>query len=234
MNKYAKHILISLGVLIALGLIALLVRNYYSQFSALRDNTKDLKTILALLRDYSAYDVVIFLILLIVVSGIPGAPASIFAIAAGICFGKLLGATISAIGFSLGNMLDVFALTFVDGLMKKERTNKYLDAIINMEHPRIGLIIGYAVPFIPSFMTSMAAVKMKTSSWQTVSCIILGSTPIAFIYAFGGDELMKQHWISAILFILLAAALIFLVIFIFKDWKKIIERTKSANLFTKK
>ena len=108
MNKYAKHILISLGVLIALGLIALLVRNYYS---------------------------------------------------------------------------------------RGQDENKFL---------------------------------------ATVSCIIRGSTPIAFIYAFGGDELMKQHWTSAILFILLAAALIFLVIFIFKDRKKIIERTKSANLFTKK
>ncbi|CUS26398.1 hypothetical protein FC70_GL001490 [Paucilactobacillus oligofermentans DSM 15707 = LMG 22743] len=234
MNKYVKHILITLEIIIALSLTAVLIKNYYPQFSTMWSNSHDLKSLLALLRNYSTSDVIVFSTLIIVVSAIPGAPASIFAIAAGICFGKLLGVTVSAIGFSLGNIIDVYALTFVDGLMKKERTNKYLDAIINMRHPRVGLVIGYAIPFIPSFMTSMAAVKMQTSQLQTISCIILGSTPIAFIYAFGGDALVNQHWVMAIILILIAAALIFLVIIIFKDRKSIIERTKNTKLFTKK
>lgn len=162
-------------------------------------------------------------------AAIPGAPSSVFAIASGICFGKLLGFTVSFIGFTIGNIITVLAITKIDGLISSDKHHGLTDRIMKMQHPRIGLIIGYMVPFIPTVMTSIAAVKMNISRWQLITCIIIGSIPASLLYALGGDQLMHQHWSRGIVLILLSILLAVLLVVIFIDRKKIEKKIKTEH-----
>lgn len=86
-----------------------------------------------------------------------------------------------------------------------------------MRHPRLGLSIGYAVPMLPTLLVNYAAIEMKLSWRNKLICIFLGSLPVSFLYAFGGDELIFGNIKVTIIAILIVVLMIALYDFIRRD-----------------
>ncbi|WP_259613752.1 VTT domain-containing protein [Latilactobacillus curvatus] len=77
-----------------------------------------------------------------------------------------------------------------------------------MQHPALGVLIGYAVPMIPTAFVNLAAGDTHlTPRAQGLACFG-GSTIVAFIYAFAGDLLiLKQDWKSLLILLIVAVVI---------------------------
>ena len=54
-----------------------------------------------------------------------------------------------------------------------------------MRHPKIGVMLGYMIPVIPSSMVNFAADAMKLPLQQIVMSIVIGVIPSSVLYACG-------------------------------------------------
>jgi uncharacterized membrane protein YdjX (TVP38/TMEM64 family) len=89
-----------------------------------------------------------------------------------------------------------------------------LDDLLKMQHPRLGLVLAYAVPFIPNPLVHVAAAELRIPRQQMVGLILAGSLPTAFAYAFGGDAVLRfrpGRLTVAALIIIALAGLIWLI-----------------------
>ncbi|MFD1485725.1 TVP38/TMEM64 family protein [Lacticaseibacillus baoqingensis] len=131
-------------------------------------------------------------LLLIGVSLIPGAPNSVIAILSGVCLGAPLGFVVNVIGLSVGNSIGALFVDRVEARRhRQQQPSRLLEALLKMRHPRLGVLIGYAVPFIPNTLVHVAAGELALSRRMLVSTVALGSIPTAFFYAFGGDAVLQ-------------------------------------------
>lgn len=163
----------------------------------------------------------IVIALIAVMTAIPFMPISIICIAIGAGYGGLIGGLINVIGISLGN-LAVIGVFQVTGLSRKiaAHDSRIIDDIAKMHHPLWGLTIGYSVPFISTLFVDITALHLHYTLKQLWLPVLLGSVPIAFIYAYGGN-LFNSGDLRVGIFILLAMLLLAsLTILIKKDRKK--------------
>jgi len=193
----SKHQLISVAAVLAALLIVLLAIRYHGTWEMLREQVFDQAAIVAQVRRHRAVDILLVVPLLICFSIIPGAPVATISVIAGICFGKGLGAVLNIIGITLGNLI---AQRVFNRVTEKQtaKPSKIVDAIENMRHPLLGIIIGYTIPFIPTSLVSLAAVKTGVTPRKLALATLVGSIPTAVIYACGGDELIKAHFKNAL------------------------------------
>lgn len=62
-----------------------------------------------------------------------------------------------------------------------------------MRHPKIGVMLGYMIPVIPSSMVNFAADAMKLPLQQIVMSIVIGVIPSSVLYACGGEALFHGY-----------------------------------------
>ncbi|MCM6796805.1 VTT domain-containing protein [Levilactobacillus brevis] len=89
-----------------------------------------------------------------------------------------------------------------------------------MRHPRLGLSIGYAIPMLPTVLVNYTALELRPSFATTFSCIVMGSLPVSFLYAFGGDELLSGNIKTVILAVVLVLLLVGLYEIIRRDQRR--------------
>ncbi len=145
------------------------------------------------------------------------APSSVVAIFTGVCLGDWAGFLVSAAGLTAGNLIQSGVLKLLADRRDKAPTNRLYKALVSMKHPRIGLLIGYAVPMIPTMLVNVASVRLRVSARSHVLVCLLGSTLVAAIYAFGGDALIRGNRRLLITVIIAFVALSALILFIRKD-----------------
>lgn len=92
-----------------------------------------------------------------------------------------------------------------------------------MRHPLLGIMIGYTVPFIPTSLVSLAAVKTAVTQRQLAIATLIGSMPTAIIYAWGGDELINAHFKNALLLIGVLILLVGLLWLIHHDRQRTVD-----------
>ena len=155
----------------------------------------DSKYLMKTLRANPEQDIYILPLLLILTTVIPGVPVAFIAIMSGVLMGKKLGLLINLVGLATGNILvQLFAKKINRDLKLQNKVTKEFTARVHrMKHPIIGLIIGYSIPIIPTFLVSVTASKMNFSKSQLMLITSACTFPTAFIYAYGGDELIKAH-----------------------------------------
>lgn len=160
------------------------------------------------IRHLGPYAFLVFGLLMIGVTLIPGAPTSAVALIIGACLGHWGGFVVNAIGLTIGNLLQVQLFARVRNHRSKKPDSRVYRALIKMQHPALGVLIGYAVPMIPTAFVNLAAGDTHlTPRAQGLACFG-DSTIVAFIYAFAGDLLiLKQDWKSLLILLIVAVVI---------------------------
>lgn len=186
-----KILLIGLGVIVAIGLAYLLYRDYRPEINLLLHPTSDTKEkLLILLRRHAVRDSIFLLCLIAVLNAIPGLSNSVLCVLAGLCYGAWLGLGINWLGNILGNVIVVALIRKID-FSKHFKKNKILTYLMNQSHPRIGLTIGFMIPFIPSVLVNYAAARLDVTWKQYLPMVVIGMLPTSYLYAFGGDAIFS-------------------------------------------
>ncbi|WP_165005374.1 MULTISPECIES: VTT domain-containing protein [unclassified Enterococcus] len=226
-KKNIRFILIGLG-LILIGLVGYrLYLEYQTDIRLLLDPKASKTQLLAHIRSHGFFAALLLVVLTAVMCAVPGIPTSVIGVIAGLSFGPFIGAGINVLGNALGNISAVFLMHRLKFLDKKTERNHWVQAIQQMKHPKIGVMLGYMIPIIPSSMVNFAAETIKLPLRQLVLSIIFGVIPSSVLYACGGEALFHGYNKTAVMLIAGVAVLIGLVVFIVKDRKN--SHSKRLN-----
>lgn len=219
-----KQLIMIIGGVIGLIMLALLVWRYWPTIEFVRTHQFNRTTFIHEFRGRGWIAMLPLTLLLAVVSMIPGAPNSVIAILNGVCLGAPLGFVTNAIGLTVGNTLGFWLVNRLDDLRKQQKPSRLLDDLLKMRHPRIGLALGYSVPFIPNMVVHVAASKLQVGSRRLEPLIMIGSLPTAFFYAFGGDAVLRLNLTRIIIAVVVIGGSVGLIWLIRRD-----RRTIAAN-----
>jgi len=205
MKFYQKILFVTFGSIGLIFLLFLIWSNYSDIINTL--STYDRQNLVNLLRHQGKHNALLFMAVIAIGSAIPGVPIAAVAILSGVCFGNWLGFSINVIGTVCGNILAIYILGSFPHKIHQSKFRPLADKLKSMRHPRIGLSIGYAVPMLPTLLVNYASLELNMSFKNKLSCIFLGSLPVSFLYAFGGNQLLfgntRNVIIAACLVILL-------------------------------
>ncbi len=89
-----------------------------------------------------------------------------------------------------------------------------------MKHPKIGIMVGYMVPIIPSSVINFATTTLNLQVREILMSIIIGVIPSSVLYACGGEALFHGYSKTALLLIASVLILTLLIVVIYKDHRK--------------
>lgn len=165
------------------------------------------------------------IIIVMLMTAIPFMPISVFCIAIGAAYGSVFGVFLNILGISLGNLLLLTVLKKTGlSVHIQDRNMKLIDDITKMRHPLLGLTIGYTIPVVPTLFVNLAAIHLDYRLRQLVLPVLVGSIPVAVIYALGGHLFRHGNVKIGIIVILIALLLYGLITIIKKD-----RRRKEAS-----
>lgn len=216
-----KIFFITIGLLILAGLFAAIWLNYRDIVENFFKYAFDRQTLINLLRHQGKHNTVLFMAVIAIGSAIPGIPIAAIAILSGICFGCWLGFGINICGIVIGNLLAINILGAFPHKIKPSRFRYLADRLKNMRHPRMGLSIGYSIPMLPTLLVNYAALELKMSLKNKTLCILIGSLPVSFLYAFGGDELIFGNTKAVVIAVVILLLLFGLYEIIRRDQKMV-------------
>lgn len=226
MKLWHKVVLITLGIVGLIELLLLIWLNYRPIVINFFTNF-DRQDLINLLRNQGKHNAVLFMAVIAIGSAIPGVPIAAIAILSGVCFGRWYGFGINIVGIVLGNLLAIYTLGLFPHKVKPSRFRPLADRLENMHHPRMGLSIGYAIPMLPTLLVNYAALELHLSLKNKALCILIGSLPVSFLYAFGGDELIFGNIKAVIITVILILLLFGLYEIIRRDQKLNIQKNES-------
>lgn len=217
MGNKRKTVLIIIGIIIALVVIAVLYHDYKPELQLVMHlNHHNQQVLLKMLRAKGPRDMGLLLLLVAVFAAIPGLSNSVICILAGLCYGPLIGFFINWLGNILGNFV-VLRLIKQISFSTKFKHRKLLEKLMHQKYPVLGLIIGYMVPVIPMVMVNYTSAQMKYLTVKfRLGAIALGVAPASFLYAFGGDAILKGDMRRIIIALVGIAVLIMLYLAIRK------------------
>jgi uncharacterized membrane protein YdjX (TVP38/TMEM64 family) len=92
---------------------------------------------------------------------VPGIPTSVISVIVGLSYGPFLGTLINVLGNTCGNILSIALMQHIKLFDQSKKSNRWVKAIREMKHPKIGVMIGYMIPFIPSSLINFAATTLN-------------------------------------------------------------------------
>lgn len=156
-KRQRKRLWLASGVVL-LGLVILLIGwQHQTAVFAFLDQWQNYRQYVLEIRHLGPYAFLVFGLLMIGVTLIPGAPTSAVALIIGACLGHWGGFVVNAIGLTIGNLLQVQLFARVRNHRSKKPDSRVYRALIKMQHPALGVLIGYAVPMIPTAFVNLAA-----------------------------------------------------------------------------
>lgn len=145
--------------------------------------------------------------LMLVAAVIPGAPTGAIALLNGTILGHVYGFAASFAGLTLGNLLQVALLRRAH---KHHTTRGIAGTVVHWltarRHPEWPLLLGYAIPLIPTAFVNLAAARVSLTPWARTWPCLFGSVVAALIYTFAAQLLvLHANWRILVLLIALAA-----------------------------
>ena len=213
-------------LLISSGLILILLVGYrlyleYQTDIQLFLNPKASKTqLLERIRSHGFSAALLLVFLTAIMCAVPGIPTSVIGVIAGLSFGPFSGTLINVLGNSLGNLVAIFLMHHIKFLDRKTETNHWVQSIRRMKHPKIGIMVGYMIPIIPSSVINFAADTMQLPLKILIAAIFIGVIPSSILYACGGEALFHGYNKTAVLLIVSVLLFVGLVVIIEKDRKR--------------
>lgn len=188
LNKWPFIILATVIIILALLVI-------YHDFRPVIDlllhyNHANQPKLLHLIHQHSFRDMIMLIIIIGCMNAIPGVSNSVICIFAGVCYGPLMGLIINWIGNIGGNCM-VAALINKINFSDRFKNSKMIKRLTQTKHPLIALTAGYMIPIVPSALVNYAVVQMGINRQRFLAMVTIGMLPTSYLYAFGGDAIMK-------------------------------------------
>ena len=208
MSKKQKTIFFSVITVLVILLIGFNVWYFHQQLTTLLGQFTNRQELIARFQAHEPFDMITFTLLLILCTWLPGAPVAIFAIVAGICFGHWTALALNAIAITIGNFSVADLLPEIWHAPERHTTGKLYQDLLKIRHPAVGILLGYAIPFIPSTVINLAAKRLIHNRPKLALLCFLGSLPTSTLYAFGGDAVLHGN-VKRLLIIVVIALLLF-------------------------
>lgn len=225
---FIKWSLILLGLLFIVIILLLLYQSFKPDLQAFMHPNAYAEKFTHLIRGHGLGDAVLLISLIAVLDAIPGLSNSFVCVFAGVCYGPWLGWLINIVGDVIGNLMISYIISKIDISKKARKMGDVVARIQHFKYPFIGVVAGLLIPVIPSFLADYVAVKLKFPLPKFIAAIILGVMPATFLYAFGGDALLKGNHKRIII-----ASCCILVLFLLYGWfykhKKGTEKSTPAK-----
>lgn len=219
-RKFWLRLIITLDAFLALVIIAFLIRDYYPQIKLLLDPARETRMLKHMFRNHGPKDMFLLLLLTATTSAIPALSSSVVCIFNGILFGPWIGLLLNVGGNTLGNIVVTFVLQKVGLRHESKKLGHVIEGISKFKNKMVGMIIGYMVPVIPSFLVNFTALKLKMKPQIQLICIVIGIFPSSFLYAFGGDAIFNDSDKKIILALVCLLALVGLYYVIRKKYQQ--------------
>lgn len=200
-----QQTIIKLGVVMILAII--LIKVYQPELALLtHPSPAHQRELISLVHQHGLGDTLLLITTIAILCSIPFAPNSVVCIFTGVCFGPFVGFLINWCGNIIGNGF-VAIMIKRSGISDQIRRKRAFDYLTQQRFPVVGLIIGFIVPVIPNLLVNCAASGLAVAKRQYLLAVSLGTLPIAFIYALGGNALFTMSFKKVIavvaLFVLL-------------------------------
>ncbi|EOH88802.1 TVP38/TMEM64 family protein [Enterococcus villorum] len=219
-TKTLRILLIVIGIILIIFIGYHLYLEYQSDIQLFFNPKASRQQLMESIRSHGFSSALILSLLMGIMCAVPGIPTSIIGVLVGLSFGPLIGTLINVFGNTCGNILSIFLMQHLKLFDHSKKNNRWVRAIRRMRHPKIGLMIGYMVPIIPSSVINFAATTLNLQIREILLSIILGVIPSSLLYACGGEALF--HGYSKMAMGLVASVLILtiLIVVIYMDHRK--------------
>lgn len=214
-RKLLKYALTFLGITISCLILYQLYLDYLPEIKLLFHFHGNYQQLIAMIRSHGPGNMVLVFVLNAICVAIPGVSNGIFCVLNGILYGPTLGFIINWISDILGQLL---LLSLIEKIYSGPNIehSKFSRLLQNQPYPEFAFSLGYAIPFIPSITVSFASLLVNKSLTKKIIPIIVGSIPLAFLYAYGGDSLLHlngKRLIATIAILIFIALIALLVLF---------------------
>ncbi|MGQ5709318.1 TVP38/TMEM64 family protein [Lactobacillus sp. PSON] len=227
-KKTTRIILFIIGIILGLLVLYKLYLNYLPELKLLLHfNHHNEELLIKMVRSHGIEDVVFLFILNVICVAIPGLSNGIFCVLNGVLYGPEGGFAINWVGDILGQIILMLLLQKLYNPDKFKHSKVY-KIITKSNFKQIVLTIGYMIPFIPSATVAYANLLINKKTKKRIIPIAIGTIPFAYLYAYGGDSILRLNGsrllkaIIAIVIIIIVAGIIVLVTL------KLKKHTKNA------
>lgn len=192
-HYFNRALLVGVAVILILLAAGVIYHDFKPEINLLLHyNHANQARLLRMIRSHSGRDMFLLMIIIALMNAIPGVSNSVICIFSGLCYGPLGGWIINWCGDVLGNCLVAALITRIH-FSAKDRHNKALQRLAYAKHPAMALTLGYMIPIIPSILVNYSVVTMGTSHKKFLTMVGIGMLPTSFLYAFGGDAILKGN-----------------------------------------
>lgn len=228
-QKIIRIMLFILGGILGLLLLYKLYLSYLPELKLLvHFDHHNEQLLVNMVRSHGIEDLAFLFILNTICVAIPGLSNGIFCVLNGILYGPAFGFIINWISDILGQLILMQLLHNLYDI-KHMSDSKIYKLLTTQKYPMIALTIGYLIPFIPSATVSYVNILInKNNLKKQLIPIIIGVSPFAYLYAYGGDSILHlntSRMIKAVIMIVIIALIAAAILFIMKSVKK---HTKKA------
>ena len=220
MQKKLRAILIIIGVLCILLIGYRLFLEYKPDIQLFLNPKASRKELMTSIRSHGISVAIILLLMTGVMCAVPGIPTSVIGVVVGLSYGPIIGTLINVLGNASGNILSILLMKHLKLLDQSKKSNQWVKAIREMKHPKIGAMVGYMIPLIPSSVINFAVITLNLKTREILLSIFLGVIPSSLLYACGGEALFHGYSKTAIFLVISVLLLSFLVVIIYKDRRK--------------
>ena len=228
-QKIIRIILFILGGILGLLLLYKLYLSYLPELKLLvHFDHHNEELLIKMVRSHGIEDLAFLFILNAICVAIPGLSNGIFCVLNGILYGPAFGFIVNWISDILGQII---LMQFLHKLydIKHMSNSKIYKLLTTQKYPIVALTIGYLIPFIPSATVSYVNILINKNDFKKqLIPIVIGVSPFAYLYAYGGDSILHldtSRIIKAAVMIVAVALIAAAILFIMKRVKK---HTKKA------
>ena len=118
-----------------------------------------------------------------------------------------MGFAVDAVGLTVGNLIQSHMFHRIESKHQNELQSRIYAYLIKMHRPELGMVVGYALPMIPTAFINMAASTLRMDPKKHIASCAVGSSIAGFLYAFGGDLVVTTTAWKSLLTLLTVAAI---------------------------
>lgn len=222
-KSITRILLFIFGIILGLLLLYKLYLNYQPELKLLLHfDPHNEQLLIKMVRSHGIEDVAFLFILNVVCVAIPGLSNGIFCVLNGVLYGPGGGFVINWFGDVIGQIV---LMRTLQKLYNPDNFthSKIYKLLTTLGYQQAGLTVAYMVPFIPSATVAYANLLINKNLKKQIIPIAIGSIPFAYLYAYGGDSILRlngQRLIKAVI----AVVIILLIAGIFLLAAKKIKR----------
>lgn len=182
-----------LGFILGLLVLYKLYLSYLPELKLLLHfDHRNEELLIKMVRSHGIEDVAFLFALNVICVAIPGLSNGIFCVLNGVLYGPEAGFAINWLGDVIGQ---VVLLRLLQKLYNPDKLkhSKIYKLLTTQGYQQAGLTIGYMIPFIPSATVAYANLLINKTIKKQIIPIAIGSIPFAYLYAYGGDSILRLN-----------------------------------------